>query len=153
MCVYRLYGWWGCSARTHLQYADDTILVGDVSLSNGWAIKAILQLFELVVGLKVNFFKSQLLGVNVDQVWLQSLDQFLNCKVGSFPCSYLGLPLGANLARLTTWQPVVRKVEKKLSKWKSKLLSFGGRLVLLKSVLHSISIYFLSFFKALLVTN
>ncbi|XP_020239906.1 uncharacterized protein LOC109818791, partial [Cajanus cajan] len=118
---------------SHLQYADDTILVGDATMSNGWAIKAILQLFELIAGLKVNFFKSQLLGVNVDQVWLQSLAQFLNCKVGSFPCSYLGLPLGANPARLTTWQPVVRKVEKKLSKWKSKLLSFGGRLVLLKS--------------------
>nr|KYP48620.1 Putative ribonuclease H protein At1g65750 family [Cajanus cajan] len=98
---------------SHLQYADDTILVGDATLSNGWANKAILQLFELVAGLKVNFFKSQLLGVNVDQVWLQSLAQF-----------------------------------KKLSKWKSKLLSFGGRLVLLKSVLHSISIHFLSFFKA-----
>nr|KYP72270.1 Transposon TX1 uncharacterized [Cajanus cajan] len=97
---------------SHLQYADDTILVGDATLSNGWAIKVILQLFELVAGLKVNFFKSQLLGVNVDQVWVQSLAQFLNCKVGSFPCSYLGLPLGVNPARLTTWQPVVRKVEK-----------------------------------------
>nr|KYP43235.1 Putative ribonuclease H protein At1g65750 family [Cajanus cajan] len=35
-----------------------------------------------------------------------------------------------------------------LSKWKGKNLSFGCRSVLLKSVLHSIPIYYLSFFKA-----
>nr|KYP51226.1 Putative ribonuclease H protein At1g65750 family [Cajanus cajan] len=73
---------------------------------------------------------------------------FLNCKVGHFPCSYLGLFIGANPNRLSTWQTVISKVEKKLTKWKGKLLSFGGRLVLLKSVLNSIPIYFLSFFKA-----
>ena len=36
----------------------------------------------------------------------------------------------------------------RLSSWSNKLLSFGGRLVLLKSVLSSLPVYFLSFFKA-----
>jgi len=35
-----------------------------------------------------------------------------------------------------------------LSDWKSKNLSLGGRLVLLKYVLSSLSVYFFSFFKA-----
>jgi len=32
--------------------------------------------------------------------------------------------------------------------WKTKFLSFGGRLILLKFVLSSLPVYFLSFFKA-----
>nr|KYP49896.1 Putative ribonuclease H protein At1g65750 family [Cajanus cajan] len=43
--------------------------------------------------------------------------QFLNYKVGSFPCSYLGLPIGANPKRLKTWQPVIQKMQRRLSKW------------------------------------
>jgi hypothetical protein len=35
-----------------------------------------------------------------------------------------------------------------LSGWKSLFLSFGGRLILLKSILTSLSVYTLSFFKA-----
>nr|KYP43089.1 Putative ribonuclease H protein At1g65750 family [Cajanus cajan] len=131
-----------------LQYADDTIFVGEASWKNVWAIKSVLQLFELVAGLKVNFHKSKLLGANIDSEILGRMATFLNCKVGHFSCSYLGLFIGANPNRLSTWQTVISKVEKKLTKWKGKLLSFGGRLVLLKSVLNSIPNYFLSFFKA-----
>lgn len=39
------------------------------------------------------------------------------------------------------------KVSKKLSAWKRKLLSFAGRLTLVKSVLSNLPIYFLSIFK------
>jgi hypothetical protein len=39
-------------------------------------------------------------------------------------------------------------IKSQLSSWKSKHLSFGGRLVLLKSILASLPVYALSFFKA-----
>lgn len=51
---------------SHLQFADDTLVVCKKSKKNIWAIKATLQLFEVISGLKVNFHKSQLIGVNVD---------------------------------------------------------------------------------------
>jgi hypothetical protein len=41
---------------SHLQYADDTLFIGEVSLENLWSVKAILRSFELASGLKVNFF-------------------------------------------------------------------------------------------------
>lgn len=58
---------------SHMQFADDTLIVGGKFWSNIWAFKAILQLFEMPSGLKVNFHKSQLLGVNVDVDWLDWL--------------------------------------------------------------------------------
>nr|KYP58638.1 hypothetical protein KK1_014054 [Cajanus cajan] len=45
---------------SHLQYANDTLIIGGASSLNVWAIKSILQIFELVAGLKVNFHKSKL---------------------------------------------------------------------------------------------
>jgi hypothetical protein len=50
---------------SHLQFADDTLCIGEASLENLWTLKAILRGFELVSGLKVNFWKSSIMGVNV----------------------------------------------------------------------------------------
>jgi hypothetical protein len=52
--------------------------------------------FELVSGLKVNFSKSILIGVNVSTNFLHVAENFLHCKLGSLPFTYLGLPVGAN---------------------------------------------------------
>lgn len=62
--------------------------------------------------------------------------------------TFLGLPVGSDYRRLNFWDPVVNHIKFRLSSWKSKYLSFGGRLVLLKSILTSLPFYALSFFKA-----
>jgi len=72
----------------------------------------------------------------------------LNCKVGYIPFMYLGLPIGGNVRRLSFWEPLLNKFKSRLSGWKLKHLSLGGRLVLLKYVMSSLSVYALSFFKA-----
>ncbi|MCI74890.1 RNA-directed DNA polymerase (Reverse transcriptase), partial [Trifolium medium] len=41
-------------------------------------MKATLQLFELISGLKVNFHKSVLIGVNVNPSWLEDAADVLN---------------------------------------------------------------------------
>jgi hypothetical protein len=38
-----------------LQYADDTLCIGEASVENLWALKAVLRGFEMASGLKVNF--------------------------------------------------------------------------------------------------
>ena len=42
---------------------------------------------------------------------------------------------------------MIDKVTKKLSSWKAKLLGIGGRLTLLKSVVGSLAIYYMSIYK------
>jgi hypothetical protein len=133
---------------THLQFADDTLLVCDRSWANIRAIKALLLLFEASSGLKVNFHKSMLVGVNIHDSWLAEAPSVLHCKLGQLPFLYLGLPIGGDSRKLKFWRPLVDRIKSRLSGWKSKNLSFGGRLVLLKSVLSSLPVYFLSFFKA-----
>jgi hypothetical protein len=79
---------------SHLQYADDTLCVGEASVQNLWTLKSILRGFHMVSGLKVNFSKSCLLAVNVDDDFLELGCTFLNCRRGFFPFKYLGLPVG-----------------------------------------------------------
>jgi hypothetical protein len=47
---------------SHLQYADDTLCIGEASVQNLWALKAILRGFEMTSGLKINYWKSSLMG-------------------------------------------------------------------------------------------
>ncbi|RHN60029.1 putative RNA-directed DNA polymerase [Medicago truncatula] len=133
---------------SHLQFANDTIILCDKSWANIRALRAILLLFQELSGLKVNFSKSLLVGINVHGSLLAETATVLNCKVGSIPFLYLGLPIGGNASRLVFWKPLINRINSRLSSWKSKHLSLGGRLVLLKSVLSSMPVYALSFFKA-----
>ncbi|KAK2449929.1 hypothetical protein QL285_009079 [Trifolium repens] len=130
-----------------LQYADDTLFIGEACVENLWAMKAILRWFELASGLKVNFSKSRLIGVNVPSNFLPVAQNFLHCKLGSLPFTYLGLPVGANPRLSSTWDPVVKSIEKRLFSWKNRYVSLGGRVVLINSILASLPVFFLSFFK------
>jgi len=111
-------------------------------------MKAVLLLFEAISGLKVNFHKSMLFGVNVNESWLHEAVIVMHFKHGWIPFLYLGLPIGGDPRKLQFWYPLVERIRRRLSGWKCKNLSLGGRFVLLKSVPSSIPVYFLSFFKA-----
>ena len=132
---------------SHLQFADDTLIIGEKSWLNVRSMRAVLLLFE-VSGLRVNFHKSMLTGVNIYETWLTEAASVMNCRRGSIPFVYLGLPIGGDSRKLSFWKPVIDRIMASLSSWNNKFLSFGGPLVLLKAVLSSLPVYFLSFFKA-----
>lgn len=131
---------------SHLQIVDDTLILGDKSWANIRAMRVVLILFQDLSSLKVNFSKSLLVRVNVMSSWLAEAAGVLNCKVGSIPFMYLGLPIGGNVRRLNFWEPLIKRINSILSGWSSIYLSLGGRLVLLKYVLSSLPLYALSFF-------
>ena len=80
---------------SHLQFADDTLILGNKSRANIRAMRAVLLLFENLSGLK-----SQLVGVNVTTSWLLEAKIVLSCKVGYVPFVYMGLPIGGNARHL-----------------------------------------------------
>lgn len=55
--------------------------------------KATLLYFEVVSPLKVNFFKSEIIGVKVEDCCLNGLANLLTCKVSFQAATYLGLHL------------------------------------------------------------
>ena len=61
-----------------------------------------------------------------------------------FPIKYMGVPLHFTKLRREDLQPVIDKIIKRISGWKGRLLSYAGRLTLLKACLVSIPIYLMS---------
>uniref|UniRef100_A0A2N9G1S1 Reverse transcriptase domain-containing protein n=1 Tax=Fagus sylvatica TaxID=28930 RepID=A0A2N9G1S1_FAGSY len=130
---------------SHLLYADDTILFCDADLDQLIYVRMVLTCFEAVTGLRVNMAKSEMVPVGEVQNIAELADS-LCCHIGGLPLSYLGMPLGASYKAVAVWNPILEKLERRLSGWQKLYLSKGGRLTLLKSTLSSLPTYFLSLF-------
>ena len=111
-----------------LQYADDTVFVGEAVWENVLVLKAMLRGFELASGLKINYAKSQfgIIGGRVN--WISQAAQTLNCRQLEIPFCYLGIPVGAKPSSRVVWEPLITKCESTLSKWAQKNLSMAGRM-------------------------
>ena len=139
----------GATAITilHLQFADNTLVFYEANESHLWNIKIILLTFQVFSRLAVNYSKSSLIVIGKDDVWARDVAAKIECTVVTLPVTYLGIPLGANMKRVSSWQCIMDKIQKRLSSWKQSCLSRAGRLVLIKAVLNSLPIYYLSIFR------
>jgi hypothetical protein len=79
----------------------------------------------------INFHKSELIPINIESEELLPFIEIFQCKEGSFPVKYLGIPL--HFDRLTGWR--------------ARLLSLAAKRILIQACLSSIPIYLLSFFQ------
>ena len=69
------------------------------------------------------------------------------CKEGALLFKYLGIPMHFHKLTKKDWVHIEECFQKKLSSWKGKLLSYGGSLVLINSVLSSLAMFMMSFFE------
>ncbi|XP_058751776.1 uncharacterized protein LOC131624873 [Vicia villosa] len=130
-----------------LQFADDTLLIGERSWKNVWSIKEILRGFKLASSLGVNFHKSRIISLNVRSHFLYVAANFLSCRLESKEFTFFEIPIGINPRRIKSWKFMLEKISSRLSNCKRRVLSLGGRITLIKYVLRSLSIFLLSFYK------
>nr|GEW11377.1 RNA-directed DNA polymerase, eukaryota, reverse transcriptase zinc-binding domain protein [Tanacetum cinerariifolium] len=100
-----------------------------------------------LIGMSINIHKSHILGVGIPDNTVSEAASLLGCAILKTPFKYLGIMVGGNMSLTKAWDDTICKLKKRLSKWKLKTLSIGGRLTLLKSVLGSTPIYNMSIFK------
>ena len=132
---------------SNLLYVDDIVFMGEWSTQNVTNLIGLLRCFYVISGLKINVSKSKILGLGVDVLESRGMAEVLGCGVADLPFSYLGVPVGCNMSRVNSWKPVVDKFKAKLSTWKARSLSVGGRLLLLKAVLGNLPTYYMSICK------
>ena len=121
-----------------LQYADDTILFMEHNFEEAKNMKLVLTTFEHLSGLKINFHRSELFCYGEVKEAQQEYMNIFGCPVGVVPFRYLDIPMHHTRILNKDWKLIKERFERKLSTWKSKMLSCRGRLTPINSVLSNL---------------
>jgi hypothetical protein len=131
---------------THLQYADDTILLLELEYNSLANLKFLLIAFEILSGLKINFLKSEVIVMGASQEEQARVANALNCKQGAFPFTYLGFPMADRPLTMAEWEGLVGKVGHRVDPWQGRFMSSAARLTLINSSLSSLTMYAMGLF-------
>nr|GEW67058.1 RNA-directed DNA polymerase, eukaryota, reverse transcriptase zinc-binding domain protein [Tanacetum cinerariifolium] len=112
---------------SHLFYADDVIFMGQLSESNINTIVQALDCFYKASGLRMNLHKSKLMGIAVEDELVSRAAIKMGYSTLKTPFSYLGIKVGGSMSHIKSWDEIVDTLHSRLSKWKMKTLSIGGR--------------------------
>jgi hypothetical protein len=105
-------------------------------------LKSILQSFAVSTGLKVKYSKSCLVPININNERALELANVFRCSLGTFPFTYLGLPLETTKPLVKDFEPLICRIERRLSA-SSQFLTYAGRLQLLNPVISTLPTYFM----------
>lgn len=104
-----------------------------------------IKIYEKALGQKVNREKSFFL--TNPKAGAHRINRIRDCTGfmdKEFSFTYLGCPIYIGRKKISYFDNMATKVIKRLNGWQGKLLTFGGKAVLIKSVLQSIPTYALS---------
>nr|XP_009761706.1 PREDICTED: uncharacterized protein LOC104213855 [Nicotiana sylvestris]XP_016487559.1 PREDICTED: uncharacterized protein LOC107807651 [Nicotiana tabacum] len=101
--------------------------------------------FEKISGQLVNKNKSYFAMSNkTSLVTINRMKAITGMKYQKFPIKYLGCPLTKGRKKIEFYSDIVNKVIGRIRGWHTKLLSTGGRAILIKHVLLALPIYLLA---------
>jgi hypothetical protein len=125
-------------------YADDAAIFMAPIKQDINFLASTLQHFGDVTGLATNCTKSQVVPIRCAGIDLDDTLQAFPANRTTFPMKYLGLPLLVKRLKRIHFQPLEDKVAPKLMPWIGNHVTMAGRSSLIKLVLTSIAIYFIT---------
>jgi hypothetical protein len=131
---------------SHIQFADDTLIMGDGSDNFIINLKILLYCFEWLSGLKINYHKSEVIFFGYRQEDKERKANMLNCRLGELPMKYLGIPISDKVLGIGALQGIYNKMIKRLDPWKGKHLTSGEKLILTNSCSSSLPMYVMGYY-------
>nr|XP_009778610.1 PREDICTED: uncharacterized protein LOC104227925 [Nicotiana sylvestris] len=131
---------------THICFADDLIRC---SKADEVSIKLLLKSsnhFSEVSWLKANLEKSALYIAGVTREFKEMILEEMQFTLGELLFRYLGVPLSSKKLSVQQCMPLIEKITARINCWTTKLLSYSGRLQLLKSVIFEMQTYWAQVF-------
>jgi hypothetical protein len=126
---------------SHLQYADDTMILVQNSPECLINLKFILLCFEFLSGMKINFHKSEVIVMGADADEQARVARLLNCKQGKFPFTYLGFTMSDHKLSIADMESLVAAVGKKAALWQGRFISSAARLTLIDAFLSNLPLH------------
>lgn len=130
-----------------LQYADDTAFIVQGDNEVLISFKIMLRLFTSISGLQLNYGKSSFIPIGLSAPQVQQAQAILTCQKTDFPIIYLGMPLTVKKPGKALFIPLIEKIQLRLDGWQRKIISKGGIMMLVNSVISAIPVYFMTCFK------
>lgn len=130
----------------HLCFADDLLLFTRGDGNSVQQAMNILDKFAATSGLKANQFKSYIYFGRVPYEVKQEILQLSGMLEGQLPFKYLGVPLSSQRLSVMQCQTLVQKIVHRLTGWATKLLSYAGRVQLIRSVVNDMQAYWCQVF-------
>jgi hypothetical protein len=106
---------------SHLQYANDTMILIQNDPDGIRNLKFLLICFELMSGMKINFHKSEVIVMGVSAQEQARVARLLNCNQGKFPFTYLGFTISDHKLSIADVEPLVATVGKRAAPGKADL--------------------------------
>lgn len=133
---------------SHLLFADDSLILMHADKRNAENLKIILDQYcansgQLVSDAKSSIFFSENTTVS-DKT---EVCQALNIMTESLNDKYLGLPALVGADHSDCFNHLIDRVRSKTKGWKEKLLSMGGKEILMKSIAQAVPVYAMMVFK------
>ncbi|OIT30618.1 putative ribonuclease h protein [Nicotiana attenuata] len=126
----------------HLAYVDDVIIF---SSGNQKSIKLIMKEIRTNSGQQVNSNKSHFLTApRTTTARINRLRACTGFMEKDLPFIYLGCPIYVRRKKIEHFDIMINKVVKMLNGWQGKMLSYDGRIILIKHVLQALPTYNLS---------
>ncbi|XP_019256292.1 PREDICTED: uncharacterized protein LOC109234680 [Nicotiana attenuata] len=102
--------------------------------------------FSDASGLQANADKSSIYIAGVHKELKDSLKSLTGYTEGSIPFKYLGVPLSAKKLNNQQCLPLMEKITERVNCWSAKMLSYSGRVQLIKSVIFGMQTYWAQIF-------
>ena len=132
----------GAPTVSHLLFADDSMLYARASPRDCFVLKEILNLYEAASGQQVNLQKSSVVfSRNILSSERSSLAELLGMEMVEKHDKYLGIPTLVGQSRNDTFAYIKDNLAKKLTGWRTKLLSAAGCEILIKVVAQAMPLY------------
>ncbi|CAN1773889.1 LINE-1 retrotransposable element ORF2 protein [Linum perenne] len=120
---------------THLCFADDLLVFAKASSDGVKTVKSILERFHKLSGLRFNSEKSKIYIAGLSAEEEGEIVAASGFSKGAIPFRYLGVPLTSGKLRRNDCKTLLEKITKRVTDWKSKKLSYAGKLQLIDSVI------------------
>lgn len=120
---------------SHLFFADDSLLFCKTSRQECQKLIEVLELYEAASGHKIKADKSSVFfSHNIPCELKNEVLEILGLMQDQRHSKYLGLPSVIGESKKQVFAEVKERVGKKLLGWKEKMLSSGGKEILIKAV-------------------